>query len=52
MKCPKCKKEMKLTNKDFSYNTKEKSKVKYSRSIYWCEKDDVWINLEIPSKSK
>ncbi len=51
MKCPKCKKETKLDKKDLSYNVNVKPKKKYIREIYWCKKDDVWINSEIPVDS-
>lgn len=50
MKCPKCGKEMTLKSKDASFNFQTKPKKKYERSLYWCEKDDVWIGLEIPAK--
>ena len=50
MKCPKCGKKMLLKSKGLSYNTKVKPKKKYDRSLYWCKTDDVWINLEIPSR--
>lgn len=46
--CPKCKKEMTLVSKDISHDFKKKKK--YSRKIFHCEKDDVWISLEIPLK--
>lgn len=52
MKCPKCQKEMLVRSKDISYNFAVKPRKKYSRSLYWCENDDVWINEEIPSKTK
>ncbi len=37
---------MKEVKKDESENTETGKK--YSRAIYHCEKDDVWVNLEIP----
>lgn len=52
MECPKCKKTMTLRGKDFSYDFKVKPKKKYTRNLYLCEKDDVWISIEIPAKSK
>jgi len=24
---------------------------KYDRTMYWCEKEDIWISLEIPQKA-
>lgn len=48
MECLKCKRKMKLIAKDFSYNFKTKQRVKYSRKVYWCESEDIWINIEIP----
>ncbi len=47
MKCIKCKKLMVLRKENFSYDSRVKPKKKYSRSIYWCKKDDVWISVEI-----
>ena len=47
MKCPKCGEEMKEVRKDKSKNMETGKK--YSRTIYHCEKDDVWLNLEIPA---
>lgn len=52
MKCPKCKKLMTLRGNDFSYDFRVKPEKKYVRSIYWCEEDDVWVNIEIPVKSE
>ena len=50
MECPKCKKTMTLKSKDFSFDLKVKPKKKYTRSLYWCEKDDIWVKIEIPFK--
>lgn len=47
MKCPKCDIEMKKMVSDESKNTDTGKK--YSRTVYHCEKDDVWIILEIPA---
>ena len=44
---PKCKKEMRVVRKDVSFG---KNKKKYKWTIWWCEKDDVWINAEIPNE--
>lgn len=52
MKCPKCGSEMILKGKDNSYNFQEKAKKRYNRSVYWCKKDDVWVNVETPSNTK
>jgi hypothetical protein len=46
MKCPKCGEEMKEVKKDESANTQTGKK--YSRTMYHCESDDIWLNLEIP----
>lgn len=48
MKCPKCNTEMVLKKNDQSFNFTTKDKKKYDRNIYWCEKDDIWISIEIP----
>lgn len=50
MECVKCGKEMKIVKEDISFNSSVKNKTKYSRKIYHCEEDDVWINVEIPVK--
>ncbi|KKQ23754.1 MAG: hypothetical protein US39_C0023G0007 [Microgenomates group bacterium GW2011_GWC1_37_12b] len=48
-KCPKCGKEMKIVREDVSNNAKkDKDYKEYKRSVYWCELDDVWVNIEIP----
>lgn len=39
---------MEVVKKDQSRNLKT-GKV-YSRVIYHCKKDDLWVNLEIPKK--
>lgn len=48
MKCPICKKEMIVKKKDVSHDFDKKKK--YDRTMFWCEKDDVWISQEIPQK--
>ena len=49
MKCPRCDKEMKVIKSDISNNGKKGEDYKeYKRTIYWCEQDDVWVNLEVP----
>jgi len=48
MRCPKCDTEMVLKKKDNSFNFDVKPKKKYERSMYWCEKDDIWISIETP----
>lgn len=51
MKCPKCGEEMKAIRKDISSNTKKGRDYKeYIRTVYWCQGDDVWANIEIPKK--
>jgi hypothetical protein len=47
MNCPKCKKEMIVKNKDESQSKDGK---KYGRTLYWCDIDDIWVNVEIPKK--
>jgi len=39
---------MKLIKKDTSINSKNKKK--YTRTIYYCVKDDVWTGIEVPKK--
>ena len=46
MKCPKCKNEMIIKSNDVSHNAKNGKK--YERTLYWCDVDDIWINIEIP----
>lgn len=41
---------MVLKGEDSSFNFKVKPKKEYERSVYWCETDDVWINVEIPKE--
>ena len=48
MEYPKCKKQMILKREDSSFNFKVKPKKESKRSAYWCEMDDIWINIEIP----
>lgn len=50
MKCPNCNQEMKLKKDDLSNNGKEGKEYKqYTRKIYWCENDDIWVSIETPS---
>jgi len=46
MKCVKCKKEMEKSS-DTSFGRGEKE---YSRTIYVCKEDDIWVTIEIPKK--
>ena len=48
MKCTKCQNEMKVVKEDESINSENNKK--YSRVIYHCEADDIWINLETPKE--
>lgn len=48
MECPKCQKEMVIKNQDISHNSKNGKQ--YNRVVYWCEQDDIWVNIEIPEK--
>lgn len=41
-----------LKNKDFSYDSSKKPNKKYSRKLYWCENDDIWVNVETPVLKK
>lgn len=44
MKCPICKGSMIVSKQtSFGKNSKE-----YSRTIYQCKEDDVWVVVEIP----
>lgn len=43
--CSVCKEKMVLNGIDTSF---DKNGKKYWRRVYWCEKDDVWMNIEIP----
>lgn len=52
MQCPKCGKEMVVKGKDSSFNDQVDPKKLYSRIIYWCEQDDVWVNVETPMKEE
>lgn len=49
MKCPICGNEMKAVRTGVS-NNEEKGKdfKEYNRTLYNCDKDDVWANVEIP----
>ena len=46
MKCPVCKKKMKLALNDESNNPE--TGAKYDRKVYVCDEDDVWITTELP----
>lgn len=49
MKCPKCQKVMIGKGEDITNNGKSSMDFKeYSKNIYWCKKDDIWINIEVP----
>ena len=48
MNCPHCNKEMIVKRKDISHNPENKKN--YDRTVYWCEEDDVWANLEVPKE--
>ena len=48
MKCPKCQKEMEINREDVSYNSDIEPKKEYSRKVYLCKDDDVWITVETP----
>jgi C4-type Zn-finger protein len=45
MNCPVCGKQMTVETKDISTN--HSNNKYYDRIIYWCEKDDAWINVEL-----
>lgn len=42
---------MKKLPADVSYNLREPGK-EYDRTVYQCEADDVWANVEIPRATK
>jgi hypothetical protein len=46
MKCPLCQKEMQEIQKDLTSNFDTGKR--YSRVIFNCKKDDVWISVETP----
>jgi hypothetical protein len=46
MECPKCNQEMLLKKEDLSSDFR--SNKQYDRKVYWCESDDVWVNIEVP----
>jgi len=48
MECTICEKVMKIVKRDKSFDFKKKKE--YSRAIYQCKKDDVWIVVEKPKK--
>ena len=48
MKCPKCNEEMVVRVEDSSSDSRNNKQ--YDRKVYWCEKDDVWIRVEIPKE--
>ncbi len=51
MKCPKCNEEMQVKKRDVSNNQKQGQEYKeYQRILYWCEKDDIWVNVETPTQ--
>jgi hypothetical protein len=50
MKCPKCNREMELKSHTASFDLRLEPKKKYHKSVYWCEKDDVWVGVEIPEE--
>ena len=52
MKCPKCGVEMILKQEDKSFNPDVEPKKWYGRTVYWCEKDDVWVKVETPLGNK
>lgn len=46
MECTNCKQQMKKVSWNISNNPNNGKK--YDRTIYQCEKDDIWITTEIP----
>jgi len=48
MECIVCEKRIKIVKRDKSFDFKKKKE--YSRVIYRCIKDDVWIVVEKPKK--
>lgn len=50
MECVVCEKRMKIVEKGKSFDFKKKKE--YSKTIYKCAKDDVWIVVEKPKNKK
>ena len=48
MQCPICNQPMKQAGEDTSNNLATGQK--YTRTVYHCEADDVWGNIEIPKQ--
>lgn len=48
MDCLKCKKEMVIKNQDTSHDFKNQKE--YSRTVCWCEEDDIWVRVEAPKE--
>jgi hypothetical protein len=43
---------MVVKNQDSSFNDQVKPSKLYSRIIYWCKKDDVWVSVEVPKEER
>lgn len=50
MDCPNCGEKMKIKKMDVSYNNPDAKNKYYKRTVYHCEKDDIWLTAEIPTK--
>jgi hypothetical protein len=48
MKCLKCGIEMAVKNHDSSHDSRNGKQ--YERTLFWCEKDDIWMSLEVPKE--
>lgn len=48
MECPQCKNQMEV--KWEVYSVHNESGKRYRRVTYWCQKDDVWVSVEIPTE--
>lgn len=43
---------MVVKKEDVTFDTNAQPNKKYSRTIYWCENDDIWVITETPLKNK
>ena len=50
MKCSKCGKKMVVKRRDTSSDSRNGKK--YDRTAYWCKKDDVWAQTEVPKAKR
>lgn len=48
MICPKCQKEIAVKNQAISHDSNNRKN--YDRIVYWCQQDDIWVNIETPKE--